>query len=158
MEFDNLVSKYLIEYKLPGGYADGLTEEQIAEIHDVSIEQIKNQLEKGIKIEYEHTDDEEIAREIAMDHLYELPDYYDRLIKMEDEAERKLKEAMTASAGGVFGDAEHIGHMGGSVGNKDFYAPGDTRVPKSLFGVLRRNEKKKRRKRKKKTDNDSSNT
>ena len=43
----------------------------------------KNQLLKGIKIEKEHTDDEDLAKEIAKDHLSEIPDYYDRLEKME---------------------------------------------------------------------------
>ena len=37
------------------------------------------QLEKGIEHEMEHTNDEYIARLIALDHLYEMPDYYDKL-------------------------------------------------------------------------------
>ena len=37
------------------------------------------QLEKGIEHEMEHTCDEYIARLIALDHLYEMPDYYDKL-------------------------------------------------------------------------------
>jgi len=41
------------------------------------------QLKKGIAVEKEHTDDEEIAKAIAKDHLTELPDYYNRLEKME---------------------------------------------------------------------------
>lgn len=43
----------------------------------------KDQLRQGIKHEMEHTNDEYIARMIALDHLYELPDYYDRLSKIE---------------------------------------------------------------------------
>lgn len=43
------------------------------------------QLLKGIEIEMEHTDDKDLAKEIAKDHLAEIPDYYDRLIKMEQE-------------------------------------------------------------------------
>ena len=46
------------------------------------------QLIKGIEIEIEHTDDREIAKSIAKDHLFEIPDYYDRLQKMESEAKR----------------------------------------------------------------------
>ena len=34
----------------------------------------------------EHTDDPKVALEITMDHLEELPDYYDHLDKMEKEA------------------------------------------------------------------------
>ncbi len=46
----------------------------------------QEQLAKGIKVEIEHTDDPSIAKEIAADHLAEIPDYYDRLEKMEREA------------------------------------------------------------------------
>lgn len=45
------------------------------------------QLAKGVKIEKEHTDDAYIAKIIAKAHLSEIPDYYDRLEKMEKEAE-----------------------------------------------------------------------
>jgi len=44
------------------------------------------ELKLGIKIELEHIDNKAIAKEIALDHLAELPDYYTRLIKMEKEA------------------------------------------------------------------------
>jgi len=39
------------------------------------------QLEMGIKVELEHTKDEKLAREIAMDHLKEDPHYYTKLSK-----------------------------------------------------------------------------
>lgn len=41
------------------------------------------QLEKGIKVEMEHTNSKQMAKEIAMDHLTEDPKYYDKLEKME---------------------------------------------------------------------------
>lgn len=44
-----------------------------------------------------------------------------------------MKEENTAGAGGVFGDAPSMGH-GGEVGNTDFYAPGDSRIPSILGG------------------------
>ena len=63
------------------------------------------ELRKGIKIEYEHIDKEKysnseaknIAKEIAKDHLEEIPDYYTRLIKMEKEAEseKEVKESIS---------------------------------------------------------------
>jgi hypothetical protein len=57
--------------------------------------QLKNQLNKGMKVEMEHTKDKVKAKEIAMDHLFEDPKYYDKLEKIEN------KEAMgAASAGG----------------------------------------------------------
>ncbi len=61
------------------------TIKQIAAKHKISIEILKAQLKKGIKIETEHTDDLAIANEIARDHLYEFPDYYDRLEAAEKE-------------------------------------------------------------------------
>ena len=45
-----------------------------------------DQLAKGIETELEHTEDELVAKMIAKDHLSEIPDYYDRLGNMEDEA------------------------------------------------------------------------
>jgi len=45
-----------------------------------------NELSMGIEVEKEHTDNERLAAKIANDHLTELPDYYTRLKKMEDEA------------------------------------------------------------------------
>lgn len=41
------------------------------------------QLAKGVRVELEHTDDLDIAKEIAMDHLAEDPKYYDKLETIE---------------------------------------------------------------------------
>lgn len=49
------------------------------------------ELKMGIKIEAEHTDDSDVAKRIAKDHLFEFPDYYTRLKKMEDEAKKHWK-------------------------------------------------------------------
>ena len=46
---------------------------------------IEKQAEKGTEAELEHTTDVNVAREIALDHLAEMPDYYTRLDKMEHE-------------------------------------------------------------------------
>lgn len=69
-----------------GGRADGMTPEDIAKKHGLPIEDIEEQLDIGDRVEMEHTDDPNIAHEIAMDHEAEIPDYYDRLKKMEDDA------------------------------------------------------------------------
>jgi len=58
----------------------------------------KEQFEKGIKIELEHTNDPEVAEEIVKDHLQETKDfkdgkgakYYDKLDKMEEEFKDEL--------------------------------------------------------------------
>ena len=59
------------------------------------------QVALGKKVEREHTNDPEKIKEIVQDHLTEIPDYYTRLKKMEDEAE---KSAMHKAAKGYLLD------------------------------------------------------
>lgn len=68
---------------LDGGKADGKTISDIAKKHDVPESKIATQLSKGLKVESEHTDNKNLAYEIVMDHLMEMPYYYDKLEKME---------------------------------------------------------------------------
>jgi hypothetical protein len=56
--------------KLPGGVGDQTPTNQIDPV----------QLSTGIQIEMEHTNDLDIAKEIAMDHLTEDPKYYSKLV------------------------------------------------------------------------------
>ena len=42
----------------------------------------KDQLQKGISVEMEHTDSKDTATEIAMDHLTEDEKYYDKMGKL----------------------------------------------------------------------------
>lgn len=58
---------------------------EIAAKHGVSVAVINAQLTKGIEVELEHTTSKSVATEIALDHLMELPDYYDRLHDMENQ-------------------------------------------------------------------------
>lgn len=51
-----------------------------------------DQLAKGTRVELEHTRDRRLAREIAMDHLAEHPDYYIELEKMERRLKRKARK------------------------------------------------------------------
>lgn len=67
--------KYAFEDQLPGGMADNANILQFS----------KEQLVKGVEIEFEHTDDFMMALEIATDHLMENPNYYDYLEEMEKE-------------------------------------------------------------------------
>lgn len=76
---------------IKGGKADNMTAKDISDKFKVSIEKINTQIKKGVGIEMEHTKDKEKATEIAMDHLSEFPDYYDRLEKMEKDAEKEFK-------------------------------------------------------------------
>ena len=87
-----------------GGVSDGKTLEDIAKKHDKKgyyhidnmISSLKKQLVKGIKVEMEHTKDKSKAREIAMDHLWEHPNYYDKLEKIES------KEATGSGSSGSY--------------------------------------------------------
>lgn len=49
----------------------------------------KKQLSAGTKVEMEHTNDRQLAREIAMDHLSEDKNYYKALAKMERKLAKK---------------------------------------------------------------------
>lgn len=56
---------------------------EIAKKHGVSIDLINVQLKLGMKVEQEHTNKPDVAREIALDHLSEDPRYYTKLKKVE---------------------------------------------------------------------------
>lgn len=60
------------------------TPEQIAAKHGVSVQDILLALQDGIAVEKEHTKIKSAQREIALDHLWERPDYYKRLKKVEN--------------------------------------------------------------------------
>jgi DNA-binding ferritin-like protein len=64
------------EDQIPGGLGDKAKREDFD----------KDQIDKGLKIEQEHTDDPAIALEISFDHLTEDPAYYDKLEKVEKHA------------------------------------------------------------------------
>lgn len=68
--------------------------ETIAKKHNKEVAEIQAQIDKGIKVEREHTNSDAEAHEIARDHLDEFPDYYDRLDKMEKKAKKDMKEAV----------------------------------------------------------------
>lgn len=72
------------ENKIKGGLADNMSLEDIAKKHNVDLSEVEKALDKGIKVESEHTSDKEEAKEIAMDHLVEDIKYYDKLEQMEN--------------------------------------------------------------------------
>lgn len=69
--------------KLKGGKADNKSDKEFD----------PEQLKLGIKVESEHTSDPEEAKEVAKDHLTEIPDYYKRLTVMEAKAEKEIKKS-----------------------------------------------------------------
>ena len=60
------------------------------------VKHLKSQLMKGIKVEMEHTNSVDVAMEIAKDHLFEDPNYYDNLKKIE------ATEATTTASSGQY--------------------------------------------------------
>lgn len=93
---------------IPGGLSSGKTLKDLAKMHSHSdgdevksevtkmYSHLKDQLKKGTKIEMEHTNQVNKAREIAMDHLYEDPNYYTKLEKIE------ASEATSSSSTGQY--------------------------------------------------------
>jgi len=94
----------LFEKSIGDGVSKNMTINQIAERHGVPIKVIIEQLKMGVRVEMEHTTDKQEAKRIALDHLYEFPDYYTRLKIMEEQAEEDIpphKIDIKKSGGGV---------------------------------------------------------
>ena len=90
------------EDQIPGGLAKGMTLKDIAKHHKISPQTLKNEFIKGYAVEREHTTDVNIAKEIALDHLYEDPNYYSKLSKIET----PMSEGLLLE-GGAYGHMNH---------------------------------------------------
>jgi hypothetical protein len=100
--------KYIDKYKqgtmsdkIPGGLADHKSDKDFN----------PRALAKGMKVEREHTSSDDIAKEIARDHLTEDPAYYDKLEKIEKKAfwQSFEKQALLAGAAGkLMGKAQRL--------------------------------------------------
>lgn len=73
-KFDSITA---YQDQLPGGLGD---DKQPGDFDPAA-------LKRGLAVEMEHTDDERVATEIAIDHLTEDPDYYAKLATIEDHGE-----------------------------------------------------------------------
>lgn len=78
------MKKKIKEDLIPGGKGDSLSVKNVD----------PNELKMGIKVELEHTNDSNKAREIALDHLSEDPKYYSKLEKagLADELKESLRK------------------------------------------------------------------
>jgi DNA-binding phage protein len=82
------------------------TVEQLVIKYKVPKQDILIQLDKGIKVELEHTKDRSIAREIALDHINEDPHYYNKLARVGlEESRNTYKEIEFVCANPEFPDA-----------------------------------------------------
>jgi len=107
---DNEILIKLNEDNLKGGLSDNMSKKNIADKFNVSIQKISKELSIGIKIEMEHVNSKSLSKEIAMDHLVEIPDYYTRLKKMEKEAKKKwnIKESTKSNIKRLFRESVEI--------------------------------------------------
>ena len=112
--------------------------EQIAKKHRLQVSFIKNQLEMGIPIENEHTKDKDLATDIALQHLDEIPDYYSRLKKMESDAKKEHKKFKDIEEGTLHhwfhGSKSKSGKPGWvqADGSPCANEPGETKTPNVL--------------------------
>lgn len=77
--------------KIPGGKSDNLTKAKIAQKFGKSEDYIKKQMIKGAKVELEHTNDFGLAQQIALNHISQFPDYYERLDTMQKQAQKDFQ-------------------------------------------------------------------
>ena len=149
------------EYKikeeiLKGGISDNKSIEDLAKKHTKSkvgqhlmTNFLKKQLEKGIKIEMEHTSNKNKAKEIAMDHLAEKPDYYDKLQKIES-MNKDIKESTEIIPGetkestgsGSSGSYSQPSMWAKSTNKKDWAAARKTQIPGGQFVSVKKKCKK----------------
>lgn len=116
------------EEKLEGGESDKMTIYDIAKKHKFDVKKLEVQLNNGIGVEMEHTKNKKIAREIAMDHLFEDPNYYKKLKKIEN------NEATGSGSSGAY-----VGPLFG--GKSDFIKKSQKETPKLKENVEVETEK-----------------
>jgi hypothetical protein len=76
--------------------------EELARKHKVSVSFLEKQLKRGIEVETEHTQNKKISKTIALQHLDEIPDYYERLDKMESKVKIKEEFARINQTGSTY--------------------------------------------------------
>ena len=101
--------------KLKGGLSDKMSKQDIANKFNITLQKVDKELKMGTKVEMEHADSKSLAKEIAMDHLVEIPDYYTRLLKMEKEAKKKwdVKESTKSNIKKLFREQVELTQIDG---------------------------------------------
>lgn len=115
---------------------DSTSKDKIKNMH----EKLKSQLNKGIKVEMEHTTNKTKAKEIAMDHLSENPDYYTKLKKIESKTKKEeTKEGTGAASSGSYSQPSIWAK---STNKKDWAAARKTQIPGGQFVTVKKKCKK----------------
>lgn len=108
---------------------DRMTQKQSPERIQKMYDHLERQLKKGTKVEMEHTDDKKIAKEIAMDHLTEDPNYYNKLAKIHREGEKvEATEATGASSAGQYSQPAFL-----AANSKNWGPSKNTQIPGGKF-------------------------
>lgn len=86
---------------IPGGSADGKSLKDVSSKHKIDIKKLEKELELGIKDEMEHTNDKKIAKEIAIDHLWKVPNYYTKLKNSKIDEDAPANNVGSGNIGGI---------------------------------------------------------
>lgn len=92
----------LLDDKIPGGMGDGISRTEAEDRFG------EDAVEMGIQHELEHTDDVEIALEIAIDHLVEDPECYIKIKKIHESYPDTSTGGMRSMPWKIFPDDEDI--------------------------------------------------
>lgn len=106
--------------EIDGGLSDNMSLGDIASKHKVDIKKLTKEFLKGVEVEMkEHTKNKNEASEIAMDHLFEDPEYYTKLKKVESN-EATGSGSSGAYSGPLFG------------GDSNFIKKSEEETPKKI--------------------------
>ena len=109
-----MVDCEIVETELPvGKLAKGMTLSEVAAHHGLKAEDLQKAINDGIETEMEHTDSSEIARAIALDHLYEDPKYYDKLKEIEKPNQKAEGGHVMDDDGNLTNDGKKGGYFKG---------------------------------------------
>jgi len=103
------------------------TIEQLVIKYKVPKRDLLIQLEKGMNVELEHTNERKIARKIALDHIGEDPHYYNKLEKANLEEARRNPEQNRKSGSGKY---DLINYAEDNIDDKNNWAVSMTMEPK----------------------------
>jgi hypothetical protein len=126
-EFDNNEAMFVKDKMAHGGLTKTLA---VADVHnkypELPKKYINAQLYIGMKAEMEHTENPDVAKKIALDHLNESPFYYEYLTKMERQLEgldvkKHYEQVKDYAKGGEInpdnkGVKDYFAHGSGNVG------------------------------------------
>jgi len=76
MKASEIFEKKLLDVSTPSS-------KTLAKKYGVSIDKVEKEIDRGTKVESEHTSDPKVAREIASDHVAEDLHYYEKLATVE---------------------------------------------------------------------------